>query len=172
MESNINQIILEIKENSILRMSESLQRIDTCINRLSEEQIWHKPNENSNSIANLVLHLSGNIHQYIVSSLGESEDIRDRDLEFNSHETYSKKELLDILNNTCRLSTQTIKNVDEDALLRFRMVQGFELSGIGIITHVVEHFSYHVGQIALISKIHLNKDLGFYADLDLTIKNN
>ena len=63
-------------------------------------------------------------------------------------------------------------DVSEEELMRKRMVQGFEYSGIGIIIHVTEHFSYHTGQIAFWTKQLKNKDLGFYADRDLEIKND
>ena len=51
-------------------------------------------------------------------------------------------------------------------------VQGFQLSGIGIVVHVVEHYSYHTGQISFWTKQLKNKDLRFYAGLDLNVQNN
>jgi uncharacterized damage-inducible protein DinB len=60
---------------------------------------------------------------------------------------------------------------DEDSLLKTRTVQGFEKNGIAIILHITEHYSYHTGQIALLTKLMTNEDLGFYKGLDLNIKN-
>ena len=82
-----------------------------------------------------------------------------------------KKELLQILDSTVTESVSIIQSLSEEDLLRSRSVQGFELTGIGNIIHVVEHYSYHTGQIALQTKLFTDKDLGFYADLDLNTKN-
>lgn len=146
-------------------------RIENCLNRLSEEQVWEKPNAMANSIGNLILHLCGNIRQYILSSLGETEDVRQRDIEFNTQGGFSKKELLTKINLVTAKAVEVIQQSSEANLLKQRKVQGFDLSGVAIVVHVTEHYSYHVGQIALLTKLMVGEDLGFYADLDLNIKN-
>jgi uncharacterized damage-inducible protein DinB len=168
MKKSIHQ---EFIAQTIFRLEENLPRINNCLNRLSEDQVWQKPNKSSNSIANLTLHLCGNITQYILSSLGNTEDIRARDLEFSTTNGYSKKELFDKINQVILASVEVIKNCKEEQLLEVKQVQGFEFSGIGIIIHVVEHLSYHTGQIAFWTKYLKDQDLGFYADLDLNVKN-
>jgi uncharacterized damage-inducible protein DinB len=152
-------------------MEENNARIEKCLALLSEQEAWKKPNPSSNSIGNLILHLSGNIRQYIVSSLGKADDTRMRDLEFSASGGFTKKELLDKLLSTTGAAINTLKNLKEEDLLAVKSVQGFELSGIGIIVHVVEHYSYHTGQIAFWTKILKDKDLGFYAGQDLNVKN-
>jgi hypothetical protein len=57
-------------------------RIVDCLGRLSNEQIWARGVENENSIGNLVLHLCGNVQQWIASGVGGEADVRDRDAEF------------------------------------------------------------------------------------------
>ncbi len=161
----------EFIKNSIYRMEESTRMIQICFKELSEEQVWEKPNKSSNSIANLILHLCGNITQYIISSLGEVKDTREREKEFLTTEGYTKDQLLQILLDTVEKAKAVIQGASKDRLIKERAVQGFNFSGIGVILHVVEHYSYHTGQIAFWSKILKNKDLGFYDGVNLTIKN-
>lgn len=161
----------EFIDQSILRLNENIPRIETCLDQLSEDEIWKKPNTNSNSIGNLILHLCGNISQYIISAIGEKEDLRDRDKEFNTEGGFSGNELIQKLQTVVREATPIIIQTNKDTLLKIHAVQGFKLSGIGIIMHVVEHLSYHTGQIAFFTKLLKDRKLGFYANVDLNIKN-
>lgn len=163
--------IQEIKAQIILRMEENTPRIEKCLTELSEEEVWQRPNAASNSVGNLILHLCGNITQYVIASLGKRPDARDRDAEFAAEGGFSKAELLEKLTWTVKEAVETIRRASREELLRERAVQGFQMSGIGIIVHVCEHYSYHTGQIAFWTKILKNKDLGFYAGMDLTVKN-
>lgn len=138
---------------------------------MSEDEVWKRPNESSNSIGNLILHLCGNIRQYINSSLGGQEDTRERDKEFETQGGSTKTELFEKLSSTVDEAVQVIKSMDEDKLLKVRSVQGFSYSGVGNIIHSVEHYSYHTGQIAFWTKLLKDKDLGFYAEVDLNVKN-
>lgn len=165
---NIEQ---EFLDQSILRSNENTLRIKKCFNLLSEKEVWQRPNKSSNSIGNLIVHLCGNITQYIISSLGDSKDIRNRDLEFSMDREFTKAQLVQLLQKTVSKATEIIKHLDSSKLLKIHSVQGFELSGIGIIIHVVEHYSYHTGQISFYTKLIKDKDLGYYADHDLNKKN-
>lgn len=166
-----NQIQEEFVLNANYRMNESLRMIKICLDKLSENMIWQKPNETTNSIGNLILHLCGNITQYGIASLQGMEDNRNREEEFSVLSGYSKKELFQKLVSTVEEAKNAIKKASVEELLKKRSVQGFEFSGVGNIVHVVEHLSYHTGQIALWTKILNNKDLGFYDGIDLTVKN-
>jgi uncharacterized damage-inducible protein DinB len=166
------ELTREFIAQSIVRMDESTQRIKLCLEALPEEAIWQRPNEASNSIGNLVLHLCGNIRQYAISSLCGGTDIRVRDAEFAARDGLNKAELLAQLVNTVEEAKACMLRTDSAGLLRERMVQGFQLTGIGIIVHVTEHYSYHTGQIAFWTKCLQNRDLGFYAGMDLNVKND
>ncbi len=155
----------------LLRLNENTPRIKKCLDQLNESEIWKRPNNSSNSVGNLILHLCGNITQYIISSLGKADDIRNRDAEFSATGGYTKNELLELLNKTVQKAGEIIRNCSYDELMRERSVQGFNFSGIGIIIHVVEHYSYHTGQIAFWTKLLKDQDLGFYDGYDLNIKN-
>lgn len=152
-----------------MRIRENLPRISSCFEQLSETEIWQKPVPAGNSMANLLLHLRGNITQYIISGLGGLPDNRVRNEEFAAGGGYDKNTLLTLIAETIGIATSIIEAVDEENLLQERMVQGFRLSGIGIIVHVTEHLSYHTGQIALYTKMLRNTDLGFYKGIDLNV---
>jgi uncharacterized damage-inducible protein DinB len=161
----------EFIAQSIYRIKRSTLGIEKSFLLLKEEDIWKRPNSASNSIGNLILHLCGNITQYAISSLGGNPDNRVRDLEFSTTSGYTKKELLAKLQAVAKEASAIIQNASEEELLRVRSVQGFDYSGIAIIVHVVEHYSYHTGQIAFWTKILKDKDLGFYTGVDLNKKN-
>lgn len=161
----------EFIAQSIGRLDENTSKIEKCLMDIKDGEIWERPNESSNSFGNIILHLCGNITQYIISSLGNTEDKRKRDEEFNVTGGYTKMELSEKLSNVVSQAKNIIRDLDIDDLLRVRSVQGFKLTGMGIILHVVEHYSYHTGQIAFWVKLLRNKDLGFYKDQDLNKKN-
>tara|TARA_R110002126_G_scaffold126500_1_gene268725 strand:- start:386 stop:850 length:465 start_codon:yes stop_codon:yes gene_type:complete len=152
-------------------MDESTRMIKKSLAEISEDEVWHKPNPSLNSIANLMVHLCGNISQYVISSLGETEDKRNRDDEFSVTGGLTKDELFTKLESVVDDAKRVIFNVTPNQLVKMRSVQGFSFSGVGIILHAVEHYSYHTGQIAFWVKQLKNKDLGFYDGIDLNKKN-
>ncbi len=154
------------------QFKENTRKLITCLNELDEADTWKRPNENSNSIGNLVLHLCGNIRQYVISSLGHLPDVRERDKEFSVDSGYSKHELINKLTATVDEAVNIIRNTTADELLRKRKIQAYFHSGIHIIVHVTEHYSYHTGQIIFWTKLLKNKDLGFYAGINLNVKND
>jgi uncharacterized damage-inducible protein DinB len=139
---------------------------------MDEKETWFSPNGHVNSVGNLILHLCGNIRQYIISSLGGKPDNRERDKEFSASGGFSNAELIMKLQDTVEEAKTIIASVGQEDLLRIRNVQGFSFSGIGIIIHVTEHYSYHTGQIILLTKILKDIDMGFYAGVDLNKKNS
>jgi len=147
--------------------SECLARIHSCLNKLTDDQVWWRPNESSNSIGNLILHLNGNIRQWILTGLGGQEDHRRRQQEFDERTHFSKEQLWNTLNQTMQELIPVIDNVTPEDLVNKRAVQTFEESGITILIHVTEHFSYHTGQIAWITKMLTSEDLGFYKGITL-----
>lgn len=145
----------------------NLPRIHKCLDSITEEELWQRPNENSNSIGNLLVHLCGNITQYIHSSLGNEPDIRDRDLEFSRTGGLTKEEIYWKIAVVTEKAIDVLKKISEDELMKIRSVQGFDMSGVAIVVHVTEHFSYHVGQITFYVKLLKNKDMAYYTEHDL-----
>ena len=143
-------------------------RMKTCVGSLTTEQIWWRPNDASNSIGNLLLHLSGNVRQWIVSTLGREEDQRNRPAEFAAREGATASELVDGLGATLDEAASVLDRLTAEDLLATYDVQGYRESGVYIVEHVVEHFGIHFGQIVYITKLLSAKDLGFYKELHKT----
>jgi uncharacterized damage-inducible protein DinB len=142
--------------------SEYLPKIERCLEQLDESQIWWRPNPQSNSIGNLVLHLCGNAWQWIVAGLGGSDDLRNRDSEFEQTEVIERAKLIDLLNSTLAEVVATLRTLDEQTLLEKREIQGAEVDVLQAVFHVTEHFSMHTGQIILLTKMLTATDLRFY----------
>lgn len=146
---------------------EFLPRILKCLDELSDEEIWQRPNEETVSVGNLILHLCGNVTQWIISALGGDTDERQRQKEFDTMGPIPKAELISQLTNTVQRACEIIQQVNADTLVRVHAVQDSQETGMGIILQVVEHFSYHTGQISLHTKLNKNIDLEFFKDYDL-----
>ena len=143
-------------------LEESVPRMLQCLSMLNDEEIWRRPNPNSNSVGNLVLHLCGNARQWIVSGLGGAPDARWRQEEFDERGPLPREELIALIETTAREVDAVLERVKPEDLLGLRPVQVFEESGLSILVHVVEHFSYHVGQISYFTKALKDVDLGYY----------
>jgi uncharacterized damage-inducible protein DinB len=139
-----------------------LPKIERCLDLLTDEQIWWRANPQSNSIGNLLLHLSGNVRQWIVCSLGGAPDERDRDSEFSERSIIPRDELLAPLKQTLSEADATLAKFDPDKLLERRVIQGLDVTALEAIFHVVEHFSMHTGQIIMMAKMFADVDLAFY----------
>ena len=141
---------------------EYLLRIQQCLTELSEEDIWWRAHETDNSIGNLILHLSGNIRQWIISSIGGVPNTRNRAQEFAEREHLPKTELLKKIESTIIEADSTLKNLDSNKLLERRVIQGLDVTCLDAISHVVEHVAQHLGQIIYVTKLRTAKDLKFF----------
>ena len=159
--------IIEFKKNCCYRLDEGQRMIHLALSKVAENDLWKLPVKNGMALGNQLLHCCGNMSQYIISSLGENIDKRERDKEFSTDSGFSKIELQDKLDKTIIESKLIINKATKNQFSKYRKVQGFELSGLGVVLHAVEHFSYHVGQIALWVKQLTKSDLGFYNDRNL-----
>ena len=136
-----------------------LPRIVRCLYQLSQDDIWWRPNAASNSAGNLVLHLSGNIRQWIISGLGGAPDVRIRDEEFSERGPLSRRALVRGLEETVQEALRVLRRLPLDALRREHTIQGFRVSGLAAVFHVAEHFSYHAAQIIYLTKWRRGRDL-------------
>lgn len=150
---------LAISQNSLSK--QYLPRIEKCLAQLSEDEIWWRPNPSSNSAGNLVLHLCGNIRQWIISGLGGAEDIRERDLEFAEQGPVPRDQLSGRLRRTVREACRVLGRLNESALSKTYEIQGYRVSGFYSVFQVVEHFSHHAGQIIYLTKLRRGEDLKF-----------
>jgi uncharacterized damage-inducible protein DinB len=136
-----------------------LPKIERCLDRLSEADIWWRPNEASNSIGNLVLHLCGNVCMWIIGGVGELPFERHRQREFDERKRIPAAELLSRLRGIVQQADEVMSAVTADELLSRRKIQGYDVTVLEAIYHVVEHFSTHTGQIILLSKARVGEDL-------------
>ena len=151
---------------SASKLRELTSRIETCLCELSEEQVWARGRESENAVGNLVLHLCGNVRQWIVSAVGGQPDHRVRDAEFAARGGMAKTELGDRLHSTVEEALKVIGGLSEQQLAVRHVIQGYDVSVLEAIYHVVEHFSMHTGQIIFITKLLTTADLGFYRHLE------
>jgi len=139
-----------------------LPKIKRCLNQLSDEQIWWRPNSSSNSIGNLILHLSGNIRQWILCGLGNEVDHRVRDSEFAQTEIIPRADLEQLLSETLVAVKGVLATCPTETLLEHRKIQGKDVGVLEAVYHVTEHFAMHTGQIITLTKLLTDKDLAFY----------
>lgn len=143
-------------------IDEYLPKIEKCLEELSDQDIWWRSNEQSNSIGNLLLHLSGNARQWIISGLGGAPDKRVRQIEFDERSLISKDDLRGKLTDTVREVDAVLARFDCSKLLNPYRIQNSDVTALEAIFHVIEHFSMHTGQIILLTKLIAKKDLKFY----------
>lgn len=141
-----------------------MPRIEKAVAMLSEDDFWWRPNEASNSAGNLVLHLAGNVRQWIVHGLGGAADIREREKEFAAKGGVSKVGALAQLRASVDDACAVLGKMDEEGLVASYTPQAYEVTGLEAIYHVVEHFGMHTGQIIWIAKARSGEGLGFYAE--------
>ena len=151
-----------IQEARRLITEEYLPKIERCAEKLTDEQIWWRPNPESNSIGNLLLHLSGNARQWIVCGLGGELDQRQRQTEFDERDGIPRDELLGKLRTTVSDVSDVLARFDPARLLDEYPIQGTTATALAAIFHVTEHFSMHTGQVILLTKMVANVDLVFY----------
>jgi hypothetical protein len=154
---DISQAFLQ-KSRSLL-VSDYLPKIERCLDVLDDADVWWRANEASNSIGNLVLHLCGNVTQWIIGGVGGRPYERHRQEEFDERTAISGAELLRRLRAVVKEADQVIDSLNADDLLTRRLIQGDDITVLEAIYHVVEHFGMHTGQIILLSKARTGSDL-------------
>jgi uncharacterized damage-inducible protein DinB len=150
---------------SVDKLTQFADRIEVCLGKLNEDQVWARGRDSENAIGNLALHLAGNVRQWILSSIGNHPDHRDRDGEFAARGGLTAAELSANLRNTVEQATQIISGLTTAQLTRMYEIQKYSVSGVEAVYHVVEHFAQHTGQIIFATKMLTAEDLGFYRHL-------
>ena len=135
-----------VKEFETRVFTESFERIYKCLSLIEESDLWKSPNSTIPPIGNLILHLCGNARQWILSGIAE---------------------LVFLLENLRMNLRQTLEEMPESKLKEQMVIQGFEVTGFSVLVHVIEHFSYHTGQITTLTKLLTNKDTAYYGGIDL-----
>lgn len=159
-ESGVSQAFIQNARELI--ENDYLPKLERCLEKLTDEQVWWRPNPESNSIGNLLLHISGNARQWIVSGLGGDPDNRQRQTEFDERDVIPRDELLGRLRTTAADVDNVLATFDPARLLDKFLIQGRETTALSAIFHVTEHISMHTGQIIFITKHITSHDLHFY----------
>jgi hypothetical protein len=149
------------KSRSLL-LSDYVPKIERCLDRLTAHDIWWRPNEASNSIGNLILHLCGNVTMWILGGVGELPFERHRQLEFDERREIAASDLRGRLIAVVRQADEVLGAVDGDQLVSRRKIQGYDVTVLEAIYHVVEHFGMHTGQIILLAKARAGQDLSLW----------
>jgi hypothetical protein len=162
----IHAAFLEFSRKKLLE--QYWPRLRSCVEGLTDEQVWWRPNDASNSIGNLILHLDGNVRQWLIASFKRSDDSRDRPAEFRERRLIPASALLEKLGATLQEASEVLGLLSEGDLLTTFEIQGYTVTGLAAVYQVVEHFALHYGQIVYVTKLLRGEDLGFYRELDTT----
>ncbi len=148
-----------VEKSRSLLTADYVPKIERCLDRLAESDVWWRPNEASNSIGNLILHLCGNVTMWILGGVGEQPFERNRQLEFDERRVIPIPDLRARLRDVMRRADEVLSTMDRDRLLSRRAIQGYDVTVLEAIYHVVEHFGMHTGQIIQIAKARTDRDL-------------
>ncbi len=140
-------------------------KLGHCIYALPQSTIWSRSNAGSNSIGNLIIHLAGNVTEWIIGGVGGKPFERNREREFAQQTGASGADLLASLETVLREADTVLAGLTEADLERSIVIQGRETTVLGAIYHVVEHFAMHTGQIILLTKMHSPGAVRFYDDV-------
>lgn len=141
-----------LDESRAFLTREYMPRIEHCLDALTDEQIWHRSNGASNSIGNLMLHLSGSSRYWATEVIGREPIGRVRQREFDERGPVPRERLMDGLRASVEEVDRRLANLPESALLETRKHHDEESTVLWCVYHIVEHFSYHTGQILSMTK--------------------
>lgn len=161
-----------IDQSARLLEDDYVPRVRRALDALPSDDLWWRPNDASNSAGNLVLHLAGNLRQWVVSGVGDAPDRRDRDGEFAADGVARDEdgegagmdvdEVLARLEAAVADALDVIRSLEPGRLTDPISVQGNETTVLRAVYHAVEHFSMHTGQLLWIAKARAGRDLGLY----------
>src|SRR5690242_704683 len=161
MPNQSEPIAHEIIETARDCLSKGMHKIEHCVNQLSDEQIWWRPRPEMNSIANLMLHLSGNARQWLVNGVSGAPDTRNRPREFGDRSNKPKAELLAKLQATVKEAEQTLASLNAEKLIARRRIQGWDVSAMKAMFDSIAHFRGHVQEIIHMTREQLGEKYQF-----------
>jgi hypothetical protein len=152
MTSNDSQVAIAFTSAMVHQLREGLKKVEHCLAQLNDEQTWWRPTSSQNSIANLMLHLDGNVRQWIISGVGGEPDVRDRPREFAQSGPIAKGDLVAILTATIEAAIQAIDQQTGTSVLQARRIQGFDTTVAAAIVDSVSHFRGHCQEIVSLTR--------------------
>ena len=148
--------------HSVQKLEQMTGHIENCLDRLTEDQIWQRGGEPENSVGNLVLHLSGNLGQWIGHYVGGRPDTRNRPAEFAPDARVGKADLKTKLRAAVEIAKSDIAALNASRLVEPVMTGDSQSHMLNVVYQVVGHFQQHTGQIMFATKLMTQGDLGFY----------
>ncbi len=155
----------EFVNYSTEKLTQFCGRIEDCLGRLTHEQVWMRNADTQNAVGNLVLHLCGNVTQWIGSGVAGRPDTRERDKEFAARGEQDPAELAERIRHVVEDAVSVIRSLSPQRLLEPIQVQKYDTTVLGAVYHVVCHFCEHTGQILFATKLLTSQDLGYYRHL-------
>jgi uncharacterized damage-inducible protein DinB len=137
------------------RLADCRQRITGVIEQLSDEDLNWRPNEQSNSIANLILHICGNLTQRYGHNIAGEPDTRNRNAEFDISAQRTKAQLLELMDDAFHIVNAVLTQMPLPSLFDASEVRGQRRTTLDLIAASSAHTAEHVGQIIYIAKIRL-----------------
>ena len=165
-DAELAALFLEFSRNKLF--NQYWPRLRICVEPLTDEQVWWRPNPACNSVGNLLLHLNGNVRQWLIASFSGLEDARNRPAEFNERRRIAGKLLVQQLDATMQEAATVLDRLTARDLAATYQIQGYTVRGLDAVYQVVEHFGMHYGQVLYINKTLRGEDLGFHRELNLT----
>jgi Protein of unknown function (DUF1572) len=162
MHASAESVTRAVAEEACQVFEQCLAKISHCLAQLSEEQAWWRPREEMNSIGNLILHLTGNVRQWVVAGIGGEADIRKRPAEFQERGPIPAAELNNRLEEVVRRAQEVLRQATPEQLLGQRRIQGFETSGWGAVFDCVPHFKGHTQEIICLTRMQLGEAYRFH----------
>jgi len=162
MRASAESVTRAVAEEACQVFEQCLAKITHCLAQLSDEQVWWRPGEQMNSIGNLILHLTGNVRQWIVSGIGGEADIRQRPAEFREQGSIPAVELINRLEEVVRNAQEVLQQATPNQMLNHRRIQGFETTGWGAVFDCVPHFKGHTQEIICLTRMQLGAAYRFH----------
>jgi uncharacterized damage-inducible protein DinB len=144
------------------KLEQNLAQVSRCAGLLTHEELWRRANQHANSVGNLLLHLNGNVRQWIAAGVGGQPFHRNRPAEFAARAPQPADDALANLEQTVTAALRIIAALPSHKATVRRHIQDYEVSTQTAIFHVVEHFSFHTGQIVHATKLIKDVDLSLY----------
>jgi hypothetical protein len=142
-------------------MNQYWPRIERCVSLLTETDVWWRQHEPNNSVGNLLLHLTGNLGQFVLAAIDGQVDTRDKDKEFSERAAIPKAILVRDLRQALAAADKALQRLDSSRLLEMTTLQGRERRVFEVLAVAVEHFALHTGQVIYITKLKTGTDLRF-----------
>ena len=162
MAASADDVAKALTNGARQQLTSGFKKIEHCVAQLSDEQLWWRPRPEMNSIANLMLHLAGNLRQWIVAGVGgEAEDVRDRPGEFADRSGTPKDEVLARLRDVVRACDAALARLGPDDLLARRRIQGYDVTVSEAIFDAVPHLRGHMQEIIHMTRVQLGERYQF-----------